>query len=217
MNENEQETRINLGFTEERFPPGGHMCLIYNDEAERCRVVGQFLQAGLENGEQVGYLADDVNTDQIRQMLVSLGVDCATLEARRQLLLLTTQESYFPDGTFTPAAMLGRLRKLYAASKAGGWRHFRASGEMQWALGNVPGACHLFEYECLLNDLVLECPIIPICQYDARRFSGAALFAALQVHPLMVVHGQVVRNPYYVDVKQWLARWGGAFQGSLGQ
>ncbi len=34
------------------------------------------------------------------------------------------------------------------------------------------------------------------CQYDARRFDGATLFDVLKVHPMMIIRGQVVRNPF---------------------
>ncbi|MBF0283816.1 MAG: MEDS domain-containing protein [Magnetococcales bacterium] len=208
---------VDLGFTAERFPPGQHMCLIYNDEEERRRVIGRFLQSGLEGEEFVAYFAQDAAPEEIRHQLQKLGVECARYEARNQLQLLSTHDAYFPEGAFTPEGMLERLRHFYHDNRARGWRHVRASGEMHWALSGVPGADRLFEYECRLNDLVRDHPLTPICQYDARRFSGAAIFAALQVHPLMIVQGQVVRNPYYVDVTAWLARWGGAFLSPMGQ
>lgn len=36
-----------------------------------------------------------------------------------------------------------------------------------------------------------------MCQYDANRFDGQVIFQALQVHPYIVMNGQLVRNPYY--------------------
>ena len=44
------------------------------------------------------------------------------------------------------------------------------------------------------------------CQYDARRFDGATLFDVLNVHPMMIIRGQVVRNPYYVEPEHFLER-----------
>ena len=61
------------------------------------------------------------------------------------------------------------------------------------------------EYEARINLLVREVPSTIICQYDARLFDGATLYGILSVHPMMIVHGQVVRNPYYIEPEVFLA------------
>lgn len=81
-----------------------------------------------------------------------------------------------------------------------------ASGEMSWALRGVPGSERLTEYEALINTIVREYPTTAVCQYDARRFDGATLFDVLAVHPMMIIRGQVVRNPCYVAPEQFLAK-----------
>ena len=43
---------------------------------------------------------------------------------------------------------------------------------------------------------------------DARRFDGATILDVLRVHPMMIVHGQIVRNPYYTRPSEFLARHG---------
>jgi len=51
-----------------------------------------------------------------------------------------------------------------------------------------------------VNRVVQTHPITAMCQYDANRFPGETIFQALQVHPYMVMHGQLVKNPsYYVE------------------
>jgi len=54
--------------------------------------------------------------------------------------------------------------------------------------------------------LVHTVPITVVRQYDAQRFDGAKLYDILSVHPMMIVHGQVVRNPYYVEAEVFLAK-----------
>jgi hypothetical protein len=44
-----------------------------------------------------------------------------------------------------------------------------------------------------------------MCEYDTELFDGLTLFEILSVHPLMVIHGQVMRNPYYVGPDEYLA------------
>jgi hypothetical protein len=43
-------------------------------------------------------------------------------------------------------------------------------------------------------------PVTAICQYDTRLFDGETLYRLLTVHPMMIVRGRVVRNPYYTAV-----------------
>jgi len=62
----------------------------------------------------------------------------------------------------------------------------------------------LLEYEMGLNAIQDAFPHVGMCQYDARRFDGAMLFKVLQVHPYMVAHGQIVRNPFYLKPEESL-------------
>jgi hypothetical protein len=78
---------------------------------------------------------------------------------------------------------------------------------MEWALKGIPGSERLIEYEAGINTIVGEHPITALCQYDARLFDGATLFEVLRVHPMMVIRGQVVRNPYYIPPEEYLKRF----------
>jgi hypothetical protein len=81
-----------------------------------------------------------------------------------------------------------------------GFAGVRATGEMSWSL--VEGRADfakLIEYEIKVNEVIAQLPITACCQYDARRFDGASLMSVLAVHPLMLVHGQLVRNPFVTD------------------
>ena len=69
---------------------------------------------------------------------------------------------------------------------------------MTWATRDVPGSDKLIEYETGINYVLQTHPITAMCQYDANRFSGTLIFQALQVHPYMVMNGQLLKNPYYM-------------------
>jgi len=193
-----------MGFTRERFPAGTHMCLIYDDEAERRRLVSKFLDAGLRDGEKVAYFADLASPDDVRGWLAGMGVDLPADPGR--FGVTQAEATYCPDGTFVPDRMLDTLRAFHAGTVAEGYPGSRVSGEMSWALRGLPGSDRLMEYEALVNDVLASHPVTAICQYDARRFSGEAVFDVLKVHPMMVVNGTIVRNPYYVGPEEFLAR-----------
>jgi len=56
---------VHMGFTGETFPPGVHMCYIYNDEVQRKKVISQFLESGLLNGEKASYFMDVITIDEM--------------------------------------------------------------------------------------------------------------------------------------------------------
>lgn len=198
------ERQVSLGFTAERFPAGTHMCYIFNDDAERLELIVRFVESGLHAHEQVGYFADLQSPEEMHARLLALGADLPPQMDDRELSITRALDTYCPDGRFVPERMLQNLRSMYCSSIDAGYTGARASGEMSWALRGVPGSERLIEYEALINNVVRQFPTTAICQYDARRFDGATLFDVLNVHPMMIIRGQVVRNPYYVEPERFL-------------
>ena len=71
---------------------------------------------------------------------------------------------------------------------------------------NVEGGNRLLEYESRVSLLLREHPVTAVCQYDARCFSGAMIMDILKVHPMMVVRGSVVHNPFFIPPEEFLSR-----------
>ncbi|MDD2769389.1 MAG: MEDS domain-containing protein [Methylococcus sp.] len=198
---------VSLGFTAELFPSGTHMCYLYNDEAERLEVMSGFVRSGLEASEKVGYFVEEMSPQALRDYFAGLGIAPPEGGNGRQLEIDPAVDVYCPDSSFSPERMLDRLRSAYDAGMGEGFAGVRLTGEMHWALRGLPGSERLAEYESRINLLVVDCPLSVICQYDANRFDGATLFKILNAHPMMIVHGQVVRNPYYLPPEQYFARY----------
>ncbi|HKJ83138.1 MAG TPA: MEDS domain-containing protein [Mariprofundaceae bacterium] len=197
---------ISLGFTPDRFPAGTHICYIYNDDKRREEIISKFVESGLQNGEQVAYFTDTLPPEKIREHLSDMGVQLPSQTEQERLNIGTALETYCPDGTFIPERMLQTIRNMYTNSIEEGYTGARGTGEMSWALRDVPGAEHLIEYEAKINIVVREHPTTVVCQYDTRRFDGDTLFDVLNVHPMMIVGGQVVHNPYYTPPEDFLKK-----------
>ena len=203
----DSERMISLGFTAERFPAGTHMCYIYNDDTERRDVVSKYVESGLRGHEKVGYFVDLMSPGDMPADPSALGIDLPSDIDARGLSITRTLDTYCPDGTFLPERMLEKLRSMYRSSIAEGYAGARAGGETSWALQGIPGSEQLIEYEARINIVVREHPTTTVCQYNARRFDGGTLFDVLNVHPMMIVRGQVVRNPYYVAPEHFLTTY----------
>jgi hypothetical protein len=186
--------QVSLGFTPDQYPEGTHICYLYDDDEERKRFMSAYVSSGLDGLETVTYIAD-VAPDLLKPAIEALGAGSSQAH-RNHFVAASAVDTYCPDGHFVPDRMLERLRDMYALHPAG-CAGARVTGEMTWALRGIPGSDRLIEYEGRINDLSQTYPTTVLCQYDMRKFDGATIFDLLAVHPIMVVHGQIMRNPFY--------------------
>lgn len=190
---------ISLGFVQQEFPAGIHVCQIFGDDDERNDALVGFILKGLQDGERAACFSDGINFEEVKERLRDGGIDIDGALAKRDLTLSGTAKVYFEDGRFDPDRMLTRLKGFHRDAEDDGYKGARVIGEMMPDVVNTPGGDLLLEYEARVNILIKKHPITAVCQYDARAFDGAMLMDVLNAHPLMVVHGAVVRNPFFVE------------------
>ncbi len=195
-----------MGFTKESFPAGTHMCLIYSSEIERRKIIGRFLESGIRGKEKVSYFADTMTPEEVRQWLAGMDIE---LPVDDRLSVGIAEDTYCTGGEFVPEKMLDTLRKFYTQAKKENYTNARVSGEMSWALKGIPGSDRLMEYEAIVNEVLVTHPVTAICQYDASKFSGSAILDVLKVHPMMIVHGQIIQNPYFMKPQDFLKDYKG--------
>ncbi len=193
-----ERREIVLGFDHPPICEGDHICLIYRTEEERREVVANFLRSGLEASEKVLCMVDTTSPDEFVEIMRGYGLDLAG--CGEQLALDQADPVYCPDGRFSGDRMVALLKDVFREARALGYPGWRGTGEMTWALteGRTSMA-EVIDYECLLNRALEELPMTAFCQYDARRFDGATLLDVLTVHPMMIVGGQLMKNPMYLD------------------
>ena len=100
--------------------------------------------------------------------------------------------------------MYGYWHDFHAEARAGGFDCARATGETSWSREVTDGE-RIIEYEARLNDVLATMPVTALCQYDVNRFDGATILDVLRIHPVMLVGGQLIQNPYYVTPEQFFA------------
>lgn len=191
---------VDYGFTNETFRLGTHMCHIFNNDTERKTIAKRFIESGLLANEKVIQLVDVTSEDDIENYLKDkLEIIVDKERKSGQFIIKPAMNGYCQDGSFNVQRMLNTWKEFYRMGQAEGYASVRGTGEPLWTQRNVPGKEHWIEYEASLNDLVSDYPFSGIlCQYDARCYDGATIFNVLNVHPMMIIQGQVVRNPYYI-------------------
>ncbi|MBK7326658.1 conserved hypothetical protein [Candidatus Propionivibrio aalborgensis] len=200
-----EQHMISLGFTDQIFPAGTHMCQIFSEDEDRLDALLKFLSSGLEAGERTACFTQKLDQDQLTKQLAGKGFPCKKLAESGAFSMAENREAYFPDGRFDPDRMLELLRRFHEASVAGGFTAARVIGEMSEDIQHIPGGSRLLEYESRVSMLLKEVPITTVCQYNANTFDGATIMQVLKVHPMMLIRGTVVHNPYYVPAEEFLA------------
>ncbi len=196
---------VSLGFTKQTFPAGVHICQVFSHDQERLESILKFLQSGLAAGERAACFTETFDENQLAGYLSDTGLSYDGCKASGAFSWARTSEVYFPDGCFDPDRMLGVLKQYHDDSVANGFPSARVIGEMSADVQRIPGGSRLMEYESRISLLLRDHPVTSVCQYNANTFDGATIMKVLKVHPLMVVRGTVVHNPFYVPPEDFLA------------
>ena len=201
-----EKRTISLGFDTEKVQEGQHICYLYNDDRERLRVMSKYLESGLLANEKVLYMVDSMTPEEMLATLGELGIDIRSRED--DCAVRSAESGYCKDGCFTSSEMLDVIKAFYQEAMQQGYSGARGTGEMSWCL--VEGRAEMSElmtYEARLNDLLSLYPYTACCQYDTRKFDGSTIMDVLSVHPVMIVRGQLVKNPFYVKPAEFIAAY----------
>ena len=191
---------ITMGRPGVAMAPGDHICAFYRGPAQRDEVLLPYLREGILAGDKVICVMDDPDVEQVTKPL-SLVLDVEASLSSGQLDLLRSDSAYIPDGTFC----LDRMLDFWEAGVGGavrrsGYSFVRAVGEMTWALRDLPGVEDLVRYEARLNRFLPRYPQVILCLYDLERFTdGQVLMELLRTHPKVLMSGQLLENPWYVE------------------
>ncbi len=197
---------VSLGFTNQQFPPGVHICQIISRDEERQESLLKFISSGLQSKERTTCISDKVTEQVVEEFLGNYGISYKDARDSGSLTLGGTWNVYCKDDRFDPERMLAGLTAYYVDSVAQGYPGVRYIGEMPCEAQHVSGGSRLMEYEARVSMLLRNYPVTAVCQYDARSFDGAIIMEVLKVHPLMIVRGSVVHNPFYIKPEEFLSQ-----------
>lgn len=153
---------------------GSHLCGIYGSDAGRLELIVPFLLEGLAN-KSVCFLVAQVSAQKpvlkaMKQKRPSLDSD---IKAGR-LIVSEHQKS--------PAAQWAFFEKAMEKAEDEGVESFRIVGDM-WGFRLNVSAKQMIKLEVgLERSIVARFPVVALCAYDARKFSGVELLDALKDH-----------------------------------
>ncbi len=200
-----KKSMVSLGFTEEKVPAGTHICQIYTEDDERNNALLQFLLSGLVNKERTACFSEKAKQGNLRQFFSDHGLSYDKLTSQKAFALSGTSEAYFENNTFDPDRMLEVLAGYHKEARQLGFTEARVIGEMVPEVQSIEGGDRLLEYEARVSLLLEDHPVTAVCQYDAHAFDGSTIMDVIKMHPMMLVRGEVVHNPFFIPPEEFLA------------
>jgi len=192
-------TSLTMGLPGVELTPGDHICAFYRGAAQRDELLLPYLREGLRVGDKCICVTDDPAAgESVRALPADAG----------QLQAMDSATTYVVGGYFAIDRMIEFWDGAVGRAVVGdGYRFVRAVGEMTWALRGLPGVEHLLAYEARLNDFLPRYPQMILCLYDLEQFSdGQILLEILRTHPKVLLSGQLLDNPWYIEPDEDLAQ-----------
>ena len=158
-----------------RLEPSSHLCSIYRDDRGRFKLAIPFLADGLGNGHVCLLVAPTATRAQFLERLRGV---------RRQLDAdLRANRLIVSGGTGSLSDLCDEFEDQFIDALHAGATGLRVLGDMTWHRDHGMDDAQLMEFETLYERrLARRYPVVALCQYDARAFSGTAVLDALQHH-----------------------------------
>jgi excisionase family DNA binding protein len=153
---------------------GGHLCALYDSELGRATLAVRFILEGLQEGSMVYVVASGRAANQL------LGY----LKEKRPSLEedLNAGRLVFGEYEKTARAQIKDFEVQLNKAAAAGIQSFRVFGDA-WQMRKKGSAQRFAEYEAAYDQFIVRrYPVVTVCAYDVRRFSGVEVLEALKVH-----------------------------------
>ena len=176
--------------------PGEHLCAVFDGDAERDRILGEYLRHGITVGDKCVFGAHDADAARLLGRLDPAG-GLAAARSSGQLEVLTGQDPVVTPEQFSFARILDLWATITARALQDGYRRVRLGAEARWWAPQTPDNQTFLRYESELNRFTPGTPQAILCMYDVRHADGAFIMNAIRVHPRVVLYGLTFENPFY--------------------
>ena len=154
---------------------GKHICTLYESDLGRLKWSVPFLADGLRNGERCFLIAEQSVREEILNQIARVynGIDGA----------MEQEQIIASDGVAGAEAMCEFVERSLIMARRSGQQSFRLLGDMSWCLRLGMSVDEMIDYESRYDRTIAhQYPVVSLCQYDVREFSGAAVLGALKCH-----------------------------------
>jgi transcriptional repressor of dcmA and dcmR len=159
-----------------RIDYGSHLCSLYETDLGRIKLSVPFLAEGLRRGDACFLIAGLEVQGEILKALENTAGEARGARGPGRLILST--------GAASGDEMYDFLNARFVTATQTGDRGLRVVGDMAWFLDQGMDIDELQRFEMRFDQYLAPAyPVVGLCQYDARRFSGVGMLTALKTHP----------------------------------
>jgi hypothetical protein len=168
--------------------------------AEQLRGLVALIIENLKKNYKCLYLNSPAMVAGMRSYLSAAGLHIDG-EIRKGSLVLTSAQDHLVNSKFDVNRMIDLLTDSVRAAERQGYAYLWASGDMTWEFGNENNFAKLVEYECRLEQVFREHPMLcGVCQYHRDTLPPDVIQQAIYTHPAIYINETLSRiNPYYVS------------------
>ncbi|MFC7231489.1 MEDS domain-containing protein [Saliphagus sp. GCM10025308] len=179
-----------------------HIALFYRSREERFATVAPFIRQGIERGERVMYVIDDLPKSAILAELRGGDVDVDAALESGQLTFHSLEETYLRSGRFDPDDMLEVYADAIEEAKEE-YPALRVTANTNFILDEYATLEDFMAYESRVNDLFRGEDCIALCHYDCERIPPETLVDVIRTHPHLVYEDTVCHNFYYTPPEEF--------------
>jgi signal transduction histidine kinase/ActR/RegA family two-component response regulator len=196
--------KVELGLPGVHIAAGDHVCAFHRS-GKGPDVLLPYVRAGVAVGDRCICLVEASESEALQSLTGPLAAEFSATE------IWSPSESYLRDGDFRlPRMMSFWEERVGSAFDSGDFEFVRSVGNMSWALDTKTEARELVAYESELNRFLPRYPQAMLCLYDLDQFNGEVLIGILETHPLVLLAGMVMENPFYIEPDRILTEIGGS-------
>lgn len=154
---------------------GSHLCSLYDTDSGRLKLALPFLLGGLQTGNRCFLIA----TNEVQAIMIK------ELRDVRPRIDQDIQEGQLvmTDGMSNGTELYSFFEQAFLNANKQGIQGLRVLGDMAWTLKKGMEISELNDFETRYNQgLGHRFPVVSLCQYDARLFSGTAILGVLKCH-----------------------------------
>lgn len=169
-----------------QIQPTNHIIMFYDNLETKRRILYDYISDGLAKGKGIIYVCSDESPDEVREGLISFGIDVEPNE-RSENLLIKNSEWYIEKGKADTLKIINRMNEAY--------RKFSEKG-----LGmRIMGECSCFFKQNKVRELlrleyalhkVFTIPIDAICSFNLQSIVDAGYTDMIM--PLVRAHGKAI-------------------------
>jgi excisionase family DNA binding protein len=161
------------------LPPSTHIAPIYSTDLGGLRLAVPFLADGMRAGQPCFLVAHGETLDRYAMAFRhDQGIDFDAAVRHGQLRLLEGPGERVAEA-------IGNWERLFGDALAFGPAVIRVVGELARERSKFVTEAEMMAYEEAYDVMVRRFPVVTLCQYDAREFSGDTLLRVLKSHPDM--------------------------------